>query len=254
MKNELLWILFLLVELSAALVLLKAFGRMGLYALVVMNVILCNIQVQKGVEMIGLTFTLGNVLYGSIFFATDLLGELYGKREARRVVWLGFAVLLVTMFAMMFAAEFKAADYSESLRASDAIEALFGRFRSLAEFDLSQVTFARVALASLVAYLVSQLHDVWAFHFWKKKTSGRHLWLRNNASTWVSQLIDSVIFCTLAFTRAVPTDKFFMLLGTTYGIKLVVAAVDTPFIYFGRRLAGKWGVGKNRLPSVNHLL
>ncbi len=237
MRNELLWIVFLFVELSVALVLFKAFGRMGLYSLVVMNVILCNIQVQKGVEIIGLTFTLGNILYGSIFFATDLLGELYGKREARRAVWLGFAVLLVTMVAMMFASEFKAAGYEESLRASGAIEALFGRFISLVKFDLSDITFARVAVASLIAYLVSQLHDVWAFHFWKGKTKGRHLWLRNNASTWVSQLLDSAIFCTLAFARAVPTGVFFEILLTTYGIKVVVAALDTPFIYLGRRLA-----------------
>ncbi len=235
MKNELLWILFLLVELSAAVVLLKAFGRVGLYALVVMNVILCNIQVQKGVEMVGLTFTLGNVLYGSIFFATDLLGELYGKREARRAVWLGFAVMLVTMVAMLFAVEFRS--HGETLATQQALEELFGRFRDVVDFDLGQVSFARVGLASLVAYVLSQFHDVWAFHFWKAKTRGRHLWLRNNASTWASQLIDSAVFCTLAFARAVPTGMFFEILVTTYGIKLVVAALDTPFIYLGRRLA-----------------
>jgi len=240
MPNELLWLLFAVVELSATLVLFRAFGRIGLYALVVMNVILCNIQVQKGVEMIGLTFTLGNVLYGSIFFATDLLGELYGKREARRAVWLGFAVLLVTTVAMLFASEFKPATTDESfLHASDAIETLFKRFGDLADFDLHETSFPRFAVASLIAYLLSQFHDVWAFHFWKAKTKGRHLWLRNNASTWVSQLIDSIVFCTLAFAYAVPTNVLLMLTGTTDGIKLLVAALDTPFIYLGRRFAPK---------------
>lgn len=253
MPNELLWFLLLIADLSAAVLLLKAFGRIGLYALVVMNVILCNIQVRKGVEMFGLTFTLGNILYGAIFLATDLLGELYGKREAQRAVWLGFVVLLVTMVVMMFASEFAPADYSESLRASAAIEVLFGRFGNLVEFDLHQVTFARVVVASLAAYLLSQFHDVWAFHFWKRVTSDRHLWLRNNASTWVSQLIDSAVFCTLAFARAVPAGVFFMLLGTTYGIKLVVAAFDTPFCYLGRWVARVPAEGKNRLPSAPEL-
>ena len=240
MPNELIWIIFLLVELSATVVLLRAFGKTGLYALVVMNVILCNIQVQKEVRMIGLTFTLGNVLYGVIFLATDLLAELHGKREARRAVWLGFGAMVLTMIAMMFANAFRAAGElgsPEAQGASDAIQTLFGTFRSLFEWDLASVTFARVAVASLIAYLISQFHDVWAFHFWKLKTQGRHLWLRNNASTWVSQLIDSAVFCTLAFAGAKPSGIFFQILLTTYLIKLLVAALDTPFVYLGRRLA-----------------
>jgi uncharacterized integral membrane protein (TIGR00697 family) len=239
MSNELIWIVFLLVELSAALVLFKAFGRAGLYALVVANVILCNIQVQKEVRMIGLTFTLGNVLYGAIFFATDMLSELYGKREARRAVWLGFAVMVVALVAMMFANAFVAAGEKgspEAAGASDAIETLFGTFKALLVLNLAETNFARITIASLIAYLVSQLHDVWAFHFWKKQTKGRHLWLRNNASTWVSQLLDTSVFCTLAFAGAKPTGIFFEILVTTYFIKLIVAALDTPFIYLGRRL------------------
>ena len=238
MPNELLWIIFVLFELTAACVIFKLFGRAGLYALVVMNIILANIQVQKGVEMFGLAFTLGNVLYGSIFFATDLLGELYGKREARRAVWLGFAALVMTMVVMMFASEFVPAQYDESVRASNAIEELFDRFSGVFQFDIHSITFGRIAVASLIAYLLSQFHDVWAFHFWKAKTNGRHLWLRNNASTWASQLIDSVVFCTLAFACAVPKAVFWQILLTTYGIKLVVAALDTPFLYLARRLAG----------------
>jgi uncharacterized integral membrane protein (TIGR00697 family) len=239
MPNELLWILFLIFELAAAVVLLKAFGRVGLYGLIVMNVILCNIQVQKLVQMVGLTFTLGNVLYGAIFFATDLLGELYGKREARRAVWLGFAVMLVTMIAMLFAVEFR--PHPDSAGTQTALEELFKSFGELASPSLliRDVSFPRIVLASLIAYLISQFHDVWAFHFWKAKTRDRHLWLRNNASTWVSQLIDSAVFCTLAFAGAFPAGIFVQILVTTYAIKLVVAALDTPFIYLGRRLARK---------------
>ena len=77
-----------------ALVLFRRFGRTGLYALIVLDIIICNIQVVKVVELFGLVTTLGNILYASIFFATDVLGEVYGKRAAREGVWLGFTSLL----------------------------------------------------------------------------------------------------------------------------------------------------------------
>ncbi|MBN1918515.1 MAG: queuosine precursor transporter [Verrucomicrobia bacterium] len=237
MPNELIWIIFLLTELCAAVILLRAFGKTGLYALIVMNVILCNIQVQKMVTMVGLTFTLGNVLYGAIFFATDLLSELYGKREARRAVWLGFVVMVVSLVAMLFAVEFVPTE--DAIPKHSAMQELFGSFGSLVSVSdvVREISFARIVVASFIAYLISQFHDVWAFHFWKDKTGGRHLWLRNNASTMVSQLLDSCVFCSLAFAGALPREAFFQVLLTTYFIKLVVAALDTPFVYLGRRLA-----------------
>jgi uncharacterized integral membrane protein (TIGR00697 family) len=104
----------------------------------------------------------------------------------------------------------------------------------------------RVVAASLIAYLISQLHDVWAFHWWRERLGGRHLWLRNNLSTWVSQLIDSTIFVLLAFAplplvgKVPGFETWTVVLSvwiTTYVIKLVVAVIDTPFLYWGRALA-----------------
>ena len=91
----------------------------------------------------------------------------------------------------------------------------------------------RIVLGSLVAYLISQLHDVWAFHFWKGKTKGKHLWIRNNASTIVSQLIDSVVFVTIAFIGVVPGSVLLMMIVVQYVSKVIIAIVDTPFIYLG---------------------
>jgi hypothetical protein len=87
---------------------------------------------------------------------------------------------------------------------------------------------SRIILASLTAYLVSQYHDVWDFHFWRKLTSGRHLWLRNCASTVVSQLLDTVIFITLAFAGDLPVLP--LILGQ-WIVKVAVALLDTPFVY-----------------------
>ena len=95
LSNELLWVLFLVIDLLVAVFVYRLFGKTGLYALIVMNIIICNLQVMKIIKLFGLTTTLGNILYASIFFATDMLGEMYGKKEARTGVWLGFGMLVL---------------------------------------------------------------------------------------------------------------------------------------------------------------
>ena len=218
--NELIWIIFMIVDLSIALLIFRLFGKKGLFMLIAANIIICNIQVLKTVEMFGITATLGNVLYGSIFFATDVISELYGKKEAKRAVLVGFSSLLIMTLYMQFSLLFTPAPEDF---ASPHLNALFG-------------FMPRIALGSLTAYLLSQFHDVWAFHFWKEKTKGKYLWLRNNLSTLVSQLIDSAVFCLIAFLGLFPLNVWFEILLTTYFFKLVVALFDTPFIYFAKKI------------------
>lgn len=221
LPNELIWIAFLLVDLGMAVCMFACFGRAGLIATVAVSIVLCNIQVLKLVEIFGITTTLGNVLYGSIFFATDLLGELWGPREARRAVWIGFAALLVSTVVMSISLLFRPAPQDA---AHDALYSLFS-------------LMPRVAGASLVAYLVSQLHDVWAFHRIREATGHRHLWLRNNLSTLLSQAIDTLVFTFGAFWGRVSHDVFLQILATTYVMKTIVAVLDTPFLYAARALS-----------------
>jgi hypothetical protein len=221
--NEILWALFIVFDLTVAVFIYKKYGRMGLYGLIVMDIILCNIQVIKQVDMFGFSATLGNILYASIFFTTDLLNEVYGKKEARRAVIFGFVFLVMSMIVMQIALLFKPNE-------SDFIQSALMRI-----FDF----FPRVVLASLVAYLVSQFHDVWAFNFWKRLTKKRYLWLRNNLSTMVSQLIDSLIFCTIAFCGKFSTQVFMEIVLTTYIFKWIIAAADTPFLYWAIKLRKK---------------
>lgn len=218
--NELLWAGFALVDLVLVIILYRFFGRVGMYGLIVFNLIVCNIQVLKTIELFGITTTLGNILYASVFLSTDILSEMYGKREARRAVLLGFVVLLMTTVYMQFALAFLPAP---SDWVQPHLQAIFG-------------FLPRVAAASMAAYLVSQLHDVWAFHYLRQKTGGAHLWLRNNLSTLASQFIDSAIFCTVAFAGVFPWPVFWEILASTYLVKLVMAAIDTPFIYLARKM------------------
>lgn len=94
----------------------------------------------------------------------------------------------------------------------------------------------RMTIASLIAFILSQYHDIWAFHFWKEKTKGKFLWLRNNASTVVSQLIDTSIFMYIAFYHLTPkfTSSFIFSLIIPYWIfKIIFAFLDTPLCYLG---------------------
>ncbi|MCB2153382.1 queuosine precursor transporter [bacterium] len=222
LSNEALWFLFLILDLGVLLVLFRFFGRTGLYIAIAYSILLCNIQVLKTVELFGMTATLGNILYGSLFLATDILGEVYGKSAARKGVIIGFVVLLIMTVYMQLALQFQP-DSSDFV--DPHLQAIFG-------------FLPRVAAASFIAYMVSQFHDVWAFHYWKARFKGRHLWLRNNLSTIVSQAIDSVVFCSIAFIGVFETSVVVSIFVTTYVLKLVVAILDTPFIYLACRMAG----------------
>lgn len=217
--NELLWIGLAILDLTMVLVVFRFFGKHGLFALIVFSLVLCNIQVLKTIELFGLTTTLGNSLYASVFFATDLLSEHYGKKEAKKAVVLGFCGLVLAVVSMQMALLFIP---SEADFAQPHLEAIFG-------------VMPRVVLASMAAYLFSQWHDIWAFQYWKERTGGKHLWLRNNASTVVSQLLDTIVFCSIAFLGLFPMSVWFQILLTTYLIKVIVAFLDTPFIYLAAR-------------------
>jgi uncharacterized integral membrane protein (TIGR00697 family) len=121
------------------------------------------------------------------------------------------------------------------------------------EADFAQQSLAtifgfmpRIAAGSLIAYLVSQVHDVYAFHFWKQRKPGvRFLWLRNNASTMVSQLLDTAIFTTIAFWGVFESTVFWQIFWSTYLLKWVVAALDTPFVYIA-----SWMKRNGHVPEV----
>lgn len=225
MPNELLWIFFVLLDFVISLIIFRLFKKEGLFIIIAINIILCNIQVIKFIKMFGITTTLGNLLYGGIFWATDMLSEIYGKKEAKKGVFIGLVTLFTMTIIMYVAVLFKPAP----------VDTMHPHIKAIFTF------LPRIALASLVAYLASQLHDVWGFHFLKKKTKGKHLWLRNNVSTLTSQAIDTVVFTFIAFYGVVPVTDFVQILITTYVFKLIVAVFDTPFLYLGSSIAVKMG-------------
>ena len=186
------------------------------------------------------------VAYALTFAFTDIIGEVYGKKAAGRVVAAGFLAQLLVLAYNALALRLPHAPFSPTT--PEAYESVIWGG-------------AQIILASLAAYLVSQTHDVWAFHWWKQKTRGRWLWLRNNASTMVSQLIDTVIFITLAFHviptllggEALPFNVVANIILGQYLAKILIALADTPLVYLGVALTRNYIEGGSILAiQVRH--
>lgn len=208
-----LWILATFFVGSIAGVLGKKYSVAYPIALVSALVVMANIFANKIVQFGPFTVPAGVITFSMIFFVTDLISEKWGKKEAKTAVWAGFFSSLVLVISVYIVTHWQPAPYMVEF------SEMFAKVLALTP---------RITIAGFIAYLVSQHHDIWAFHFWKKKTNGKHLWLRNNASTVVSQLIDSVIFIFIAFYGVFPVLP--LILGQ-WVVKIIIALIDTPFMY-----------------------
>ncbi|MBW2989806.1 queuosine precursor transporter [Candidatus Woesearchaeota archaeon] len=233
MPNEILWILLLLVTFLLQILAYRLFGKKGLYAWIAMAVIIANIQVMKTIGIFGLVTAMGNIIYSTTFLATDIISENHGRKESTKAVWMGFFILISVTIVMQLCLKFTP---HESDMLNPAMQQIFG-------------LLPRIAIASLAAYIISQLHDVWAFAFWKRLFKGKHLWIRNNFSTMISQLIDNVIFTWIAFVgffglfgwgMAFSWDIIIEIFLVSYVMKWIVAVLDTPFIYLSRVIKRKY--------------
>ncbi|MEC9488725.1 MAG: queuosine precursor transporter [Halanaerobium sp.] len=226
MSNEILFILMTIIGLGMTLLAYLLGGKAWLKAIIGVNIILANIYVTKQINLFGIAATGGNILYGSIFLATDLLSEHYGKDEANDGVRMGFYFALVFVITSQFIIRF----------APNAYDTVQNSMLTLFTF------LPRILLASLIAYLLSQFTDIYLYHRIKDLLPARkYLWLRNNVSTWVSQLIDSVTFTLIAFLGEFPPGILLQIIFTTYLLKIVVAMMDTIFIYLSYYLKREKG-------------
>lgn len=221
MFNEVLGIGFAILNMIFVLIMYKFFGRTGLFVWVGFATVLANIQVVKLIEIFGLTATLGNAVYGSIFLVTDILNEKYGKKEAKKAVWLGFSSLIMMTIIMQVVLQFEPApdDFAQ-----ESLTTIFG-------------LIPRIALGSMIAYIISQYTDVFIFSFLRKLfPSDGAFWIRNNGSTMISQLLDTLIFTSIAFLGVYPTDVWISIFISTYVLKFLVSIVGTPFGYLAKRI------------------
>lgn len=203
----------------------------------------------------GFALTTGILTYPLTFLVTDLVSEIYGKRRADFMVVLGFFMSLLMLFVLQTSvwvvphpywvpAEGFFADGATRAAGAEAMTGL-GAYQHAWEsvFSLNGL----LLFGSMLAYAVAQFTDNWLYHFWKDLTQGRHLWLRNNGSTWVSQLVDTAIVNSILFYLGFGMEFWqgVEIMGTIYLHKLLIAALDTPVIY-----AGVWGLERYLGPEL----
>lgn len=223
--QEMLWVLTVILDLGLTVLLYRIFGKMGLYTVIILDIMLCNIVGPKITMVFGLNTSMGAIIYSGIYFATDLMGERYGRREANRAVMVGFAASVgVVVFGLLSLLYVPTPDPDKSGFANDVHNALTMLFGFTPRF----------VFGSLLAYLLSQTHDVWMFDFLKRKTQGRHLWLRNNVSTITSQAIDTAVYGLVVWWAIFDLRTAFELALAKYVFKVAIALIDTPFIYWAR--------------------
>lgn len=204
-----------------------------------------DLSFQIGSLEIPFSVAVGVLPYPLTFLCTDFISELYGRKRANFVVLMGFCINLWIVFILWLGGllpGFEPVDpESGSLLLDEA-----GRLPVF--FEIRALTFGAVA-ASMIAYLAAQFCDVYLFHFWKRVTGGRHLWLRNNGSTLVSQAVDTtaVILITHFYARALPVDpelglwrQLLFFIASGYIFKLTAALIDTIPFYLGVRWLSRY--------------
>jgi uncharacterized integral membrane protein (TIGR00697 family) len=224
-NQEVLWLTTLLLDLGGTVVLYRLFGKAGLQVAIATAIILANLQGPKLTIIFGLETSLGVIFYSSIFFATDVLSENYGKHEAARAVWMGFTVSVIVLLMMSLGLMYLPSSNPKTAAFSHDIQDAFSTILNFSP---------RFVFGSLLAYLISQRFDVWAFHKIKAWTGERWLWLRNNGSTMASQLLDTTIYSLIVWWGTVDLQTALALGAAKYVFKIVIAAIDTIFIYWAR--------------------
>ncbi|MEM1043907.1 MAG: queuosine precursor transporter [Bacteroidota bacterium] len=169
-----------------------------------------------GVEFSEVVMTAGVIAFPVTFIVTDLLNEYYGKPGIRFVTFVGMA-MIVFEFALLQAA-MAVPTASISPVPGEAFDTVFG-------------ASGRIILGSLVAYLVGQLADITLFHWLRRLTDGRHLWLRATGSTLGSQFLDTAIVLTVAFAGQLAAGEIVAITLFNYGYKVLIAVAITPLIY-----------------------
>lgn len=226
MQNEIVLLVSLGMIYLGALTFYKFLGKSGLYVWTAIATICANIEVLILVDAFGMEQTLGNILFASTFLVTDILSELEGKHCANKAVKVGIftSIIFVLVSQSWFLYVPNGNDF-----AMPSVEVIFSNT-------------PRLMFVGIAVYAIAQVFDVWFYHYiWEKTTakfgdSKRGLWIRNNGSTLVSQLFNTIFFTFGAFLGVYDINTLISIMGASYVIYIVTSLMDTPVVYLARRM------------------
>ena len=224
MINELLLIGSVIFIFAMVIAAYKFFGKAGLYCMSAIATILANIEVLILINAFGMEQTLGNVLFAATFSVTDILSECEGKKAANRAVLIG---MFTSVFFLLLSQSWMLYKPSESDWVMGSITNVFSNT-------------PRMLIASFAVYAISQLFDVWLYHKWWAFTEKRKfLWLRNNGSTLISQILNTLLFTFFAFYGTYDMKTLISIFASSYVIYIFTSLLDTPAVYLARKISDK---------------
>lgn len=201
--------------------------------------LLTNSITAKYFRIFGISMTAGVITYPITFLITDIITEIYGRKRATIAVWMGFLASIIMMMIIIIMGGLESLPVDDGTHSSQrGLKTLFGYTPG-------------IILGSMTAYLVSQMTDVYIYDSIKRFTRGKHLWIRNNAATIISELIDTIVFAVVAWfiwpqinpSETTPIISLKVWSGIAlaeYVFKVIFALVDTPVLYFSIYVINKF--------------
>lgn len=218
--NNILLIISIIGIFASVLLVKKVFGKEGLIGYMAIATILAEIGVVKSINVLGLSATLGNVLFASNFLVTDILTESYGEKEAKKGI--KFAVFSVILFIIIMQVMLLYKPNNLDF-AQDSMKTIFG-------------IIPRISIASIVMLTIANFVDVKLYAWLKKKTNDKYMWFRNNVSTIFCNGLENFIFTFLCFAGIYSTKDMLSIAVATTIIETLIALCDTPFLYLSKKI------------------
>lgn len=185
---------------------------------------MANIQALKQISLFGLSGSMGDISYIGIYLISDILSENYGRKTAKKIIYLGMFSMIATTIIMYFSLKVVPSSVDN---VQGALDTIFG-------------FFPRLVFASLTAFFISQSLDVFTYQFWRNKfPETKYIWIRNNFSTLFSQLIDNAIFTIIAFYGIFSYTYMLQIFITSCILRSIISVLDTPFIYWSVKIMPK---------------
>lgn len=216
--NIILGIINIIVTFSLLILVERIFKREGLYIWICMSTIVANILVCKSIILLGFTTNLGNVMFGSIFLASDIMSEKYGYEDSRKAAMLGATSQVLFMIIMALALPYIPSKVD------------FGQESMMTLFPVN----IRIGIVSVLMYLASSLLDIQIFKKIKQRFP-KFLWLRNNVSTIISSCLQNYLFAFLAFSGIYDIMTMCTAANVASILEIIISLAGTPFIYLSKK-------------------
>lgn len=219
MSNEVILVIEAVAIFATVIAIHRIFKKVGMIVWVSLAVVLANVITAKNITIFGLTSTAGTVMFASAFLATDILTEYYTKEDAKTAVKIGLSANVIFIIASQIALLYNPSEFDFA----------DGPMRTLFTLNL------RISVSSMVMFFVANIADIYIFDLIKKKTDGKMLWLRNNVSTIICNCLENFIFMFFAFVGIYDLKTILIMAVSTSLIEIIVAVIDTPFLYLAKR-------------------